>query len=130
MNYELKNDHELSSAVLSIKVLALGYKPNIRPSIPHEGGSSNAYCGNTLENFDINNPADMWPIAFENNISVINIKNTTQWFACGDVEFENICMSPDGSDNGISHMTSKYESYCANPLRAAAIVFLKMQEAK
>lgn len=73
-------------------------------------------------------PADMWPIAFANNISVINIKNTTQWFACSDVEFENICMSPDGNDSGISSMTAKYHFYCTNPLRAAAIVFLMMKD--
>lgn len=89
------------------------------------------YVWNEYQNkeFSINNPADMWPITFASNISVINIKNTTQWFACSDVEFESICMSPDGNDSGISSMYAKNEYYCTNPLRAAAIVFLKMQEA-
>lgn len=131
MNYELKNDHELSSAVLSIKVLALGYKPNIRPSIPHEGGSSNAYCGNTLENFDINNPADMWPIILGNDISVspsysqadaiksrVKIVSNGMWIA----EVNKIDL--DEWHCGWSSITDK------NPLRAAAIVFLMMQEAK
>lgn len=77
-----------------------------------------------------NSPAAMWPIIFSKNISVINIKNTTQWFACTDVEFENICMSPDGSDSGISSMSANHNHYCTKPLRAAAIVFLEMNGVK
>jgi hypothetical protein len=84
----------------------------------------------TFVYFDINSWADMGPIIFSKNISIINIKNTTQWFACADVEFENICMSPDGNDSGISSMSTNHASYCTKPLRAAAIVFLMMNGVK
>lgn len=75
-----------------------------------------------------NNPSDAWSIIAKHQISVINISGTTQWFACCNVTFENICMLADGSDNGISSMDAKHSAYNTNPLKAAMCCFLMMQE--
>lgn len=128
IDYESKSDLEINKAVANAKGFSLIME--LSPS------SSSVYCGydgleSTQDERDYcNNWADMGPIIVSNNISVINIKHTTQWFACTDVEFENICMSPDGNDSGISSMCAKNEYYCTKPLRAAAIVFLKMMDAQ
>lgn len=75
-----------------------------------------------------NNPNDAWPIIGGCGISTISLEGTMAWFACSDVKFETVCMSPDGSDNGVSCMDAKNESYHTNPLRAAMIVFLMMKD--
>lgn len=125
--YDEKTDLELSAMVAKlIYDECIIYGDNVFVRTEYDGDSVISIGGI----FSINNPADMWPIMFAKNISVINIKNTTQWFACTDVEFENICMSPDGSDSGISSMYAKHEHYCTNPLRAAAILFLMMKDAE
>lgn len=114
--YKEMSDHELSSQILEIKVLEMGYKAWVRPTLPHNGGSTNAYCADTLENFDINNPADMWPIIVENSIEISPLYSGEWCVSC------------------ISEYT--YEEYPIyslwysdkNPLRAAAIVFLMMKD--
>jgi len=73
---------------------------------------------------DINNPSHVWPIMVENKISLISLKNN--WLACVEACFETACLSPDGSDNGVSCFMASMEVFDVNPLRAAMIVFLKM----
>lgn len=63
-----------------------------------------------------NNPADAWPIIDENNITIIN-DNPSLRFAVSEVA---------AYFNGSNHIWSAHE----NGLRAAMIVFLKMQESK
>lgn len=63
-----------------------------------------------------NNPADAWPIIDENNITIIN-DNPSIRFAVSEVA---------AYFNGSNHILSAHE----NGLRAAMIVFLKMQEFK
>ena len=110
MNYEEMSDHAISSKILESKVIEMGFTANIRPTLPHKAASTNAYCGNTLENFDINNPADMWPIIERERITVTPYEDKTQgWFSTTDTSF---------------FVDDK------NPLRAAAIVFLKMKDAE
>jgi hypothetical protein len=129
MNYESMSDFEINLEVARW----IGVVINDNQDAALKSKPSSVLCNDIISSLEYNfcnNHADMWPIIFASNISIINIKNTTQWFACSDVEFENICMSPDGNDSGISSMYAKNECYCTNPLRAAAIVFLMMQEAK
>ena len=63
-----------------------------------------------------NNPADAWPIIDENNITIIN-DNPSIRFAVSEVA---------SYFNGSNNIWSAHE----NGLRAAMIVFLKMQESK
>lgn len=71
------------------------------------GGFSRDYC---------NNPADALPIIDENNITIIN-DNPSLRFAVSEVA---------AYFNGSNNIWSAHE----NGLRAAMIVFLKMQESK
>ncbi len=67
-----------------------------------------------------NNPTDAMPIIVENKISIAFDTNENEWLAWGDFEFDQC-----GWD-----MINEPTIYCshANPLRAAMIVFLQMQE--
>lgn len=60
-----------------------------------------------------NNPADAWPIILANKI---NIRFGAEWFR-HEAQF-------------IQYGRESVEAYHENPLRAAMIVFLKMQESK
>lgn len=63
-----------------------------------------------------NDPADAWPIIDENNITIIN-DNPSLRFAVSEVA---------AYFNGSNHIWSSHE----NGLRAAMIVFLKMQDSR
>lgn len=78
------------------------------------GGFSRDYC---------NNPADAWPIVVENDIALLP--------SCG---FDWVAISPL-TLNGFSSYIDQSLHGCLqhndmNPLRAAMIVFLMMQEKK
>ena len=121
----MKTWDDWSDLILSAMVSrACGHKYEIFNDKIAIGFSGDERSGYRVTYFDINDPGDMWPIILDSGISVINLKNTTQWAACSDVEFEKIGMSPDGNDSGISAFFAKHEYYHVNPLRAAAIVFL------
>lgn len=67
-----------------------------------------------------NKPDDAMPIIIENKISIAFDTNENEWLAWGDFEFDQC-----GWD-----MINEPTIYCShtNPLRAAMIVFLQMQE--
>lgn len=67
------------------------------------------------------------PIMVSRHISLVNIGGTTQWFACNDVSFETICMSPDGTDNGVSCFFARHEAYSTSPLRAICECILMIE---
>lgn len=77
----------------------------------HWGDGANWHAFNPCKN-----PADAWPIIDENNITIIN-DNPSIRFAVSEVS---------AYFNGSNHIWSAHE----NGLRAAMIVFLKMQESK
>ncbi|ELK6656017.1 DUF2591 domain-containing protein [Citrobacter freundii] len=66
-----------------------------------------------------NNPADAWPIIVENNMSLHAPRYKEGWMA----EFTG---SDDDVNDGFS--VEYLESHHENPLRAAMIVFLMMQD--
>jgi|TARA_R110000823_G_scaffold282524_1_gene400719 hypothetical protein len=82
----------------------------------------NRYCPKYCSSW-----AAIGPIIEDNKISLINIKNSTAWLACVNLEFENICLSPDGNDNGITSVYMEYEIHSTNPLRAACEVYLMLK---
>lgn len=62
-----------------------------------------------LRNWSFNNPADMMPVVFENRISLTFETYTNEWWA----------MTNDCSGPRFKH---------TNPLRAAAIVYLMLEQ--
>jgi hypothetical protein len=111
MNYESMSDANINSAMTEIIYgLSEWNYDELSKSFIHEDGTvipSEDYC---------NNPADMWPIIVANKIE-------TGWY-CGDKWRAVI-------DNQFKAGDFKSIAYCHdNPLRAAAIVFLMMQDAK
>ncbi|EPR9026425.1 phage protein NinX family protein [Cronobacter dublinensis] len=69
-----------------------------------------------------NDPADAWPIILEHGISVAFDKNEDEWVAWGDFAF-------DLAGWDMKEQPAEYEHH-VNPLRAAMIVFLMMQESQ
>lgn len=72
-----------------------------------------------IKTFDpCNNPADAWPVIVENNITIINDKN---------------CF-PRATNDSFLFINDQFDDcihWCdRNPLKAAMIVFLMMQESK
>ncbi len=129
MNYKEMSDFEINKAV----AIKLGYDCPSQKPFPHTGGNGvhRHRKGNPMRDCRDVNYCNSWDDAgdiIESGISIINIKGSTQWFACVDVEFDTICMSPDGSDNGVSCFNARLEEYSTNPLRAAMIVFLMMED--
>lgn len=100
MDYSKMSDVEINHAVAS--VLPGRY-------ITYPGHVMNS---ETEEDFDpCNNPEDAWPIISEHNIAVVPYRHTL----------------PQAWPTAFG-MVSKFTTEDKNPLRAAMIVFLKMQE--
>ena len=71
-----------------------------------------------------NNPADAWPIIINNKISIVSLDN--KWIAAPvDTVIDGIT-----GDSEVCFYASYDAVSDANPLRAAMIVFLMMQESK
>ncbi|WP_105686033.1 phage protein NinX family protein [Cronobacter dublinensis] len=69
-----------------------------------------------------NNPSDAWPIMTENKISVMWMTAEKQWCAWANGNLEEGCWE-------WSYCPDEYH-HDDNPLRAAMIVFLMMQESQ
>ncbi|MBP6517869.1 phage protein NinX family protein [Shewanella sp.] len=113
MNYEEMSDKHLSKLVAESIWLTVG--DNL--SMLRNNSSATVHDGDGywLE-FSINNPADVWLIIFENKI-------TTEW--CFDDDWRATV------DNQFqAGAFNRFQSFSKNPLRAAAIVFLKMKDAE
>ena len=79
----------------------------------HVKGYNKHYCSN---------PADAWYVITENKINIAFDCNENEWVAWGNFEFDHC-----GWDM-INEPSIHYSH--SNPLRAAMIVFLQMQENK
>ncbi|ECD2278606.1 DUF2591 domain-containing protein [Salmonella enterica subsp. enterica] len=113
-NYECMSDFEINKRVFKAIV---GAKPLGYPHNADGRSVGNEENGNYRWYDYCNNPADAWPIIDENNITIIN-DNPSMRLAVNDAAecyngFRGIIASSD--ENG---------------LRAAMIVFLKMNEDK
>lgn len=124
--YEEWTDFEINKAV----AIALGYevlgddeynkvfKENYPDSIWH------VKTGHNHEEHQdwCNNPSDMWPIILEHKISIEHESLNSESFSGG------WCAMGDYMDSDFSLVDVWSEN--ENPLRAAAIVYLKMKENK
>lgn len=109
MDYSEMSDGEINKLV----AIRLGVKPRKTICfISYKDGEEiwPEYC---------NNPADAWPIIAENRISI--------FFDETNPEYEG---TPYRWCNAISSCQTHQVQYLSNPLRAAMIVFLMMQESK
>lgn len=115
MNYENMTAHEINQAVTCEVFGCHDWCVNKDGSFYHCGILGDAYIHQEVVDY-CNNPSDAWPIIVENDITLFSPdynKGDNDWRA----EIYD-------SDEGIFDFT------CVNPLRAAMIVFLMVQEAK
>ena len=68
--------------------------------------------------FDINNPSDMWSIIVDNKITISPIR------LCRNCKYEY----PWSASHDIDNAATSIEVWHENPLRAAAICYLKIME--
>lgn len=116
-DYSVLSDFEINKRVFKA---VMGAKPLGYPHNADGRSVGNEANGNYKWYDYCNNPTDAMPIIIENKISIAFDTNENEWLAWGDFEFDQC-----GWD-----MINEPTIYCshANPLRAAMIVFLKMQE--
>lgn len=112
MDYSKLSDQEINMAVATIThpestVIESKSRPPCACITGHLPSYWVDYC---------NNPSDAWPIIAENNISII-FDNPSMTMATSN------CVGWYSDEDPPIHASS------SNPLRAAMIVFLKMQEA-
>lgn len=117
MNYSELSDFEINKRV----AVALGIETDCYFSEISQQVTLHVIGGVAQEkcvNLDYcNNPSDAWPIIVENGISIEKKSNKT--------DFWRAAMWEQISDNEFS---SIHQAYFKNPLRAAMIVYLMMQE--
>lgn len=111
-DYSKMSDQEINMAIAEVifpdyKVIESKSRPPSACVIIHPPSKWVDYC---------NNPADAWPIIAENRIGIIPAPCYGEWKAAH---------RSVGDDSTPHHFTQH-----TNPLRAAMIVFLKMQESK
>ena len=123
-DYSKMSDFEINLAVAHIAIGSGGYDWNSDKKEVYlaamDGGEflPNAYFN------PCNNPADAWPIIVANKISIVSLDN--KWIAAPvDTVIDGIT-----GDSEVCFYASYDAVSDVNPLRAAMIVFLMMQESK
>ena len=118
MNYEDMSDFDLDCKVAEIV---------FNGCTPYKDSSSGLCMVNLNKPMEddicfnpCNIPADAWPIILENKISAMND---------GDMWEASIDFDGDLGERGTDEVLTKYYEH-TNPLRAAMIVYLMMQEQK
>lgn len=112
MDYSKMSDQEINMAIAEIifpddQVIESKSRPPSACVISHLPSKWVDYC---------NNPADAWPIIHDNRIGAIPAPCSGEWKAAHRAV---------GDDGAPHHFTQH-----TNPLRAAMIVFLMMQDAR
>lgn len=108
MNYEEMSDFKINQAVTCELFGCHGWSVNQEGTFYHCGVDGSGYFIQTVADY-CNNPSDAMPIIIENKIGL-------KWV--------------NGSCTASSVLRGYHESTSDNPLRAAMIVFLMMQEQK
>ena len=119
-NYEKMSDYELNMMVADLRG---GYAGDVHGSESMVKVKDPESCGLFYVEVDYcNNPSDAWPIIMEYQISIVKYEGPEKWDAHGG----GVCVDYDHC------IISSSDCSCSNknPLRAAMIVFLMMQEQK
>ncbi|MCK6743754.1 DUF2591 domain-containing protein [Enterobacter cloacae] len=116
MDYSKLSDFEINRAV----AIAIGFHPDecdiVKRGSPSVGVEWNEDTGYPIRVFDYcNNPTDAWPIIVDNRITMMIDDTTTDWSSA---------LVQDFCDTS----AFKYSNCSKNPLRAAMITFLMMQD--
>lgn len=119
MDYSQLSEFEINKRVADIVMNGTWH---VRPSHPDNTTGGWLYGSNGIQTYDLpdycNNPADAWPIIESNGITIINDKN---------------CF-PRATNDAYEFINEQYDDCIhaldRNPLRAAMIVFLMMQDDK
>ena len=122
MNYDNMTDFEINKAVADCTNTSYTTKfyPKKKDQRPSGYLEVDGLCGRSRLDY-CNNPSDGWPIIVDNEISLLRDVSTNDvWEAVGKAWY-----TVEGLDSkgGTIHIDN-------NPLRAAMIVFLMMQEGK
>ena len=116
MNYEEMSDAQIAEAV--VKTIELDLGEYWMPSATGHGVVIINDDNDTVRTFDpCNNPADMWPLIVENEISILAGKERSA------LAFHKV--NRDAEDRPCGY---DFSFSCKNALRAAAIVYLMMKE--
>lgn len=111
MDYSKLSDFEINKRVADI---AMNGTWHVKPSHPDNDTGGWLYGSNGIQTYELpdycNNPADSWPIIAENHIGIAPYPNEAYAWS---------------SRHG---MASDLSAEDKNPLRAAMIVFLMMQD--
>ena len=120
MNYQTMSDFEVNRAVANLRG---GYAGNVHGSESKVKVSDTDSGGLFYMEVDYcNNPSDAWSIIMEYQISITKYEGLEEWDAHGGgigVDYDHCIIS----DSDCSYSNK-------NPLRAAMVVFLMMQESK
>ena len=112
MNCGNMTDFEINKLIAKVMGFNLCEGQHYKPSVTH-------WLGGNCKIFDpCNNPSDAWPIIIESKISIMN--DLDLWEA--SIDFDG-----DLEKHGTDEVLTKHYEH-ANPLRAAMIVYLMMQE--
>jgi len=113
MDYSKLSDFEINKRVADIEMNGTWH---VKPSHPDNDTGGWLYGPNGIQTYDLpdycNNAADAWPIISQNKITLhapMSYDDLQEW----------LCFAANDSDADCMN---------TNPLRAAMIVFLKMQE--
>ncbi|MFH2182205.1 DUF2591 family protein [Citrobacter freundii] len=123
MDYSKMSDFEINKRVADI---AMNGTWHVKPSHPDNDTGGWLYGSNGIQTYDLpdycNNPAGAWPIIAENGISLIKCTVGSGYWSA-----EIITDIYDVTDKRFQCQSS-FDYQDANPLRAAMIVFLMMQD--
>ena len=115
MNYENMSDFEINQAVTCEVYGCHEWSVNLEGTFYHCGPDGSGMFIQKVAGY-CSNPSDAWPIIFDNEISMCKPRKGDDVWNC----FNRNC-----DFSVVENLT-----YHQNPLRAAMIVFLKVQEAK
>lgn len=120
-DYSKMSDFEVNKSVASL----IYSKSQTTTPYNHRPDVQVFHLNGTNELFDYcNNPADAWPIIVGNKISIVSLDN--KWIAAPvDTVIDGIT-----GDSEVCFYASYDAVSDVNPLRAAMIVFLMIQESK
>lgn len=120
IDYSEMSDFEINKAVLEHIVISLGLESKVKRNnyISSRKASQGVYCENSDKDFDFNDPRKAWPIIIENSIGLVPV-----------LTWNNRCFSLEPTEKWRAEKTDwTIEIEDRNPLRAAMIVFLMMNE--
>ena len=116
---ESKSDFELSALILKSNGFSVATQDDTGTEATHRS-KENSFFMITVTRFDINNPADMWPIIDSSGISLIKFDDG--YAAICEWNYIDIGQPHEDCESFCSD--NAHQSGHKNPLRAAAIVYL------